>query len=45
MSVDLVLWIVAGILFLLAAVGFGEQGRVHLGWLGLVFVALAFIIQ
>jgi hypothetical protein len=44
MNVDLLLWIVAGICFFLAAVGLGEQGRVHLGWLGFVFVAIAMII-
>jgi hypothetical protein len=44
MNVDLLLWIVAGICFLLAAIGFGQQGRVHLGWLGLLFVAIAMIV-
>jgi len=42
MSLDEIFWIVAGILFGLRAFGVATA-RVHLGWLGLVFVALAFI--
>jgi hypothetical protein len=43
MSIDLLLWIIAGICFGIAALGFGEYGRVHIGWLGFVFVAIAMI--
>lgn len=44
MNVDLVLWILAAVCFLLSAVGLAQQGRVHLGWLGLLLAALTMII-
>ena len=43
MSIDLLLWIVAAVCFLLAAV-WQRDIRVHLGWLGLFFGALTFIV-
>jgi hypothetical protein len=44
MNVDMLLWIVAAVCFLLAAVGLDQQGRVHLGWLGLLFAAITMIV-
>jgi hypothetical protein len=43
MSIDLLLWIFAAGCFLLAALGV-TAGRVSLGWLGLFFAALTFIV-
>lgn len=44
MSVDLALWILAAVCFGLRALGFGS-GRVDLGWLGVMFVALTFVFH
>jgi hypothetical protein len=43
MNIDLVLYIVAFILLILAAIG-QPATRVNLGWLGLALFVLAFIV-
>lgn len=44
MSIDLLFWIVAAVCFLIAAVWRPATTRVELGWLGLFFGALTFIV-
>ncbi len=40
--IDLILWVIAIVLFLMSA--FGVPGRVGWGWLGAALAALTFII-
>jgi hypothetical protein len=42
-TLALVFWIIAGILFLLAA--FGVAFRAHLGWLGAAAVVVAVLVE